>query len=145
MADLEQELQLYSRNEQFKTLMMPILIKLGKNRISTAFRVPVNTTLFKNYLAKVRTPMSLSRIREKLESNLYSNLDDIATDFSLLWRNSLAYNGPLSPYTKTGRELLDLAIAEMQAVFPEFSFNPDNDSETAQQPEPLEQQELQQQ
>lgn len=46
-----------------------------------------------DYLDVIKKPMALSKVRDKLVANKYSNVDKWVNDVNLIWENARKYNG----------------------------------------------------
>ena len=60
-----------------------------------------------DYNYYVQTPMDLSTMRHKLNSNKYRSREDFVADVTQIVQNSAAYNGPSSPLTTAARSMVD--------------------------------------
>src|SRR5690554_3096730 len=76
---------------------------------SLAFRVPVDTRRYADYLSKVKAPIDLSTIRNKIANFEYTSLRSFLADLELMIENSVAYNGPKHLVTQDARRLLNVA------------------------------------
>lgn len=72
--------------------MREITDKLSRVPISFAFRDPVREDELRDYRRIVRKPMWLNLVREKIDSNHYTRLDQWQDDILLIWKNAKLYN-----------------------------------------------------
>lgn len=65
--------------------------KINKMEISMPFRSELTREygINKDIIDIVKTPMDLSIVRERLENNLYNNIDEFGRDVRLIWGNTL--------------------------------------------------------
>lgn len=74
--------------------MLKILLSIMSRRESFAFREPVDWKGLglNDYLDIVKKPMDLGTIKNKIETNEYETIEDIANDIRLVWTNCMLYN-----------------------------------------------------
>ena len=67
--------------------------KLYAHPLSASYRKPVDPERDNapNYDKIITEPMDLGKIREKLETNQYSKIDELKYDVDLVWKNSMNY------------------------------------------------------
>ncbi|KAM4620822.1 transcription initiation factor TFIID subunit 1 isoform 3-T3 [Polymixia lowei] len=75
---------------------------------SWPFHHPVNKKFVPDYYKVVVSPMDLENIRKNISKHKYQNRDAFLSDVSLIHGNSIKYNGPDSPYTKTALEIVNV-------------------------------------
>lgn len=68
------------------------------NGSSWPFRDPVDVSLAPDYYQVIRHPMDLSTMKSKNQKNIYRTLDEVRSDFRLMFENCLFYNGDESVY-----------------------------------------------
>lgn len=73
--------------------MYKVLNKLKEHEDSWPFLEPVDEDDAPNYYKVVKTPMSLQRMEEKLDSGKYKTLTEFRQDFQLILANCKQYNG----------------------------------------------------
>lgn len=66
--------------------------KMSNFSIAEYFLCPVDINEHPDYLNKVKKPMDLGKVLEKLESHQYSTLNDWKNDMNSIWKNAFAYN-----------------------------------------------------
>ncbi|EAX99349.1 Bromodomain containing protein [Trichomonas vaginalis G3] len=71
--------------------------------IATYFRAPVNTAEFPNY--KVKKPMDLGTVIQRLDEQKYKNVDQWRNDMKLIWDNAKDFNSPDSIVHSVALEL----------------------------------------
>ncbi|KAM9384962.1 LOW QUALITY PROTEIN: transcription initiation factor TFIID subunit 1 [Pholidichthys leucotaenia] len=75
---------------------------------SWPFHHPVNKKFVPDYYKVIVNPMDLETIRKNISKHKYQNRDTFLSDVSLIYANSIKYNGPDSPYTKTALEIVSV-------------------------------------
>ncbi|XP_062392812.1 transcription initiation factor TFIID subunit 1 isoform X1 [Sardina pilchardus] len=75
---------------------------------SWPFQHPVNKKFVPDYYKVIVSPMDLENIRKNISKHKYQNRDVFLADVSLVHANSVKYNGPDSPYTKTALEIVNV-------------------------------------
>ncbi|CAM9312741.1 unnamed protein product [Lampetra planeri] len=75
---------------------------------SWPFHHPVNKKFVPDYYKVIINPMDLESIRKNISKHKYQNRDSFLSDVSLIHANSIKYNGPDSPYTKTALEIISV-------------------------------------
>eukprot|EP00066_Takifugu_rubripes_P020553 XP_011609819.1 PREDICTED: transcription initiation factor TFIID subunit 1 isoform X4 [Takifugu rubripes] len=73
---------------------------------SWPFHHPVNKKFVPDYYKVIVNPMDLENIRKNISKHKYQNRDTFLSDVSLIHTNSIKYNGPDSPYTKTALDIV---------------------------------------
>ncbi|KAM8899788.1 transcription initiation factor TFIID subunit 1 isoform 4-T4 [Spinachia spinachia] len=75
---------------------------------SWPFHHPVNKKFVPDYYKVIVCPMDLEGIRKYISKHKYQNRDSFLSDVSLVHANSIKYNGPESPYTKTALDIVNV-------------------------------------
>ncbi|XP_020564606.1 transcription initiation factor TFIID subunit 1 isoform X5 [Oryzias latipes] len=75
---------------------------------SWPFHHPVNKKFVPDYYKVIPNPMDLETIRKNISKHKYQNRDAFLSDVSLIHANSIKYNGPDSPYTKTALDIISI-------------------------------------
>ncbi|XP_070772950.1 transcription initiation factor TFIID subunit 1 [Enoplosus armatus] len=75
---------------------------------SWPFHHPVNKKFVPDYYKVIINPMDLESIRKNISKHKYQNRDAFLSDVSLIHTNSIKYNGPDSPYTKTALDIVNV-------------------------------------
>ncbi|KAG9340185.1 hypothetical protein JZ751_021910, partial [Albula glossodonta] len=75
---------------------------------SWPFHHPVNKKFVPDYYKVIVNPMDLENIRKNISKHKYQNREVFLSDVSLIHTNSVKYNGPDSPYTKTALEIVNV-------------------------------------
>uniref|UniRef100_H3D2K4 Transcription initiation factor TFIID subunit n=1 Tax=Tetraodon nigroviridis TaxID=99883 RepID=H3D2K4_TETNG len=75
---------------------------------SWPFHHPVNKKFVPDYYKVIVNPMDLENIRKNISKHKYQNRDVFLSDVSLIHTNSIKYNGPDSPYTKTALDIVSV-------------------------------------
>ncbi|CAG8450689.1 1500_t:CDS:10 [Scutellospora calospora] len=69
------------------------------------FLEPVDTTIVTDYLTIIQKPMDFGTMRQKIERNEYSSIDEFKEDFTLVCNNCKTYNAPETLYYKSADKL----------------------------------------
>ncbi|KAK7925576.1 hypothetical protein WMY93_007886 [Mugilogobius chulae] len=75
---------------------------------SWPFHHPVNKKFVPDYHKVIANPMDLETVRKNISKHKYQNREIFLSDISLIHTNSIKYNGPDSPYTKTALEIVNV-------------------------------------
>ncbi|XP_031427267.1 transcription initiation factor TFIID subunit 1 isoform X3 [Clupea harengus] len=75
---------------------------------SWPFQHPVNKKFVPDYYKVITHPMDLENVRKNISKHKYQNRGVFLSDVSLVHENSVKYNGPDSPYTKTALEIVNV-------------------------------------
>uniref|UniRef100_A0A7N8YC84 Transcription initiation factor TFIID subunit n=1 Tax=Mastacembelus armatus TaxID=205130 RepID=A0A7N8YC84_9TELE len=95
---------------------------------SWPFHHPVNKKFVPDYYKVIVNPMDLETIRKNISKHKYQNRDAFLSDVSLIHTNSIKYNGPDSPYTKTALEIVNVC---KQTLYDEHLTQLEKDISTA--------------
>ena len=99
--------------------MTKITQKIFDFPISLDFREPVN---IKGYLDKIKKPMDLGTVLDKLQKGMYPNVEKWKDDMNLIWRNAITFNPQ--------DNIISVIASELQIVFKQMSEDiPKNDLE----------------
>ncbi|KAJ1486592.1 Bromodomain-containing protein, partial [Baffinella frigidus] len=73
------------------------------------FNVPVDPVALKipDYLEKVKRPMDLGTVKERLSKGYYASADQFQDDINLVWDNALLFNAPGTMVHEGARALKD--------------------------------------
>uniref|UniRef100_A0A673NNP4 Transcription initiation factor TFIID subunit 1 n=1 Tax=Sinocyclocheilus rhinocerous TaxID=307959 RepID=A0A673NNP4_9TELE len=75
---------------------------------SWPFHHPVNKKFVPDYYKVIINPMDLDTLRKNISKHKYQNREVFIFDVALIHTNSVKYNGPDSPYTKTALEIVNV-------------------------------------
>uniref|UniRef100_A0A1A8BYE0 Transcription initiation factor TFIID subunit n=1 Tax=Nothobranchius kadleci TaxID=1051664 RepID=A0A1A8BYE0_NOTKA len=75
---------------------------------SWPFHHPVNKKFVPDYYKVIVNPMDLESIRKNISKHKYQNREVFLSDVSLIHANSIKYNGPDSPFTKTALDIISV-------------------------------------
>ncbi|TRZ01483.1 hypothetical protein DNTS_031895 [Danionella cerebrum] len=75
---------------------------------SWPFHHPVNKKFVPDYYKVIILPMDLDTLRKNISKHKYQNREVFLSDVGLIHTNSVKYNGPDSPYTKTALEIVNV-------------------------------------
>ncbi|KAL7563259.1 hypothetical protein ACA910_016626 [Epithemia clementina (nom. ined.)] len=76
-------------------------------RVRECFLYPVDTRKYSDYFTRVEVPMYLEFVKNRLESNYYSNLLSVIADIKQIRDNSAKYNGDFDDLTELGSRMLE--------------------------------------
>ncbi|KAK6994776.1 protein polybromo-1-like isoform X1 [Biomphalaria glabrata] len=76
---------------------------------------------YPDYYKEIKRPMSLQKIRYKIEMNHYETMQELAQDFNLLFENAKKYNQDKSPIHKCAVELQKVMIEKCRELDPDLS------------------------
>ena len=91
---------------------MTFMLEIMKRPCAISFLDPIyhDENNSENYINKVRHPMDLSTIKEKLQINEYKDIDEFKHDFQLIWTNAERTTGKSAPEIR-------LLAAEIKKIF----------------------------
>ncbi|RIB04970.1 Bromodomain-containing protein, partial [Gigaspora rosea] len=69
------------------------------------FLEPVDTTVVTDYLTIIQKPMDFGTMRQKIDRNEYSSIDEFKAYFALVCNNCKTYNAPETLYYKSADKL----------------------------------------
>ncbi|CAM9570841.1 unnamed protein product, partial [Hapterophycus canaliculatus] len=109
---------------RMRTLLTGILKKLDEREDALYFRAPVKRNMYPNYYTKIKKPMDLRTIQDKINSFDYTSRDGLITDMRQLVSNAEIYNGHSSVLAQNARDIMadceaqleDPDIAEVEAA-----------------------------
>ena len=90
---------------QFQSLLDYLLKQLEKRDSQKFFFWPVTDLIAPGYSSIITKPMDFSKIRQKINMNLYENLIQFRSDVKLMCDNAKTYNRPDTIYYKAARKL----------------------------------------
>ncbi|XP_056266046.1 transcription initiation factor TFIID subunit 1 [Pseudoliparis swirei] len=99
---------------------------------SWPFHHPVNKKFVPDYYKVIVCPMDLESIRKNISKHKYQNRDVFLSDISYIHANSIKYNGPESPYTKTALDIVNVCKHTL-AEYDEHLTQLEKDISTAQE------------
>ncbi|KAJ8917342.1 hypothetical protein NQ315_002364 [Exocentrus adspersus] len=89
---------------------------LEKKDPQNFFAWPVTDNIAPGYSSIITNPMDFSTMRQKIEENQYTHLDEFVADFKLMCTNAMKYNHVDTVYYKASKKLLQ---AGMKIMMPE--------------------------
>ena len=92
----------------FQHVLKKILEDVNSMRSSHIFQRPVERRNFPDYYDRVKTPICINDIQEKVNKGGYTKKADFIADFALIHKNSVEYNGRRSEYSAKALELLNV-------------------------------------
>ncbi|XP_066926449.1 transcription initiation factor TFIID subunit 1-like isoform X2 [Clytia hemisphaerica] len=72
---------------------------------SWPFHQPVPVKIVPDYYTVIKSPMDLETLKQRCQQHLYPNRERFMSDVTLLYTNSLSYNGAEHAFTKTAEKL----------------------------------------
>uniref|UniRef100_A0A8C4SNE0 Transcription initiation factor TFIID subunit 1 n=1 Tax=Erpetoichthys calabaricus TaxID=27687 RepID=A0A8C4SNE0_ERPCA len=99
---------------------------------SWPFHHPVNKKFVPDYYKVIENPMDLDNIRKNISKHKYQNREVFLEDVNLIYTNSVKYNGPDSPYTKTAQDIISVCKQTL-AEYDEHLTQLEKDISTAQE------------
>lgn len=102
-----------------KEKFLEILKALFHDNQSTAFQEPVDYIELNlpEYPEIIKNPMDLGTIKEKLENDEYSDINQIVNDFDLIWENCFTFNKVGSDIYKSAQYCKKLFKKQMERYF----------------------------
>lgn len=97
------------RCEYIHKLMRSVIVKLINHpRNANLFNAPVDPILLKvpDYFTKIKNPMDLGTVRDKLVKGGYESIQQCAHDIKLTFENATTFNGPQHNIHIAAKELL---------------------------------------
>ncbi|KAK4514480.1 erg10, acetyl-CoA C-acetyltransferase [Mucor velutinosus] len=92
------------KGEELK-LAQKVINKLTLHDQAALFNVPVDLESLPDYALKIKQPMDLRTIWEKLESGKYTSLKAVDQDVRLVFKNCFTYNAPGTYASDAGKKL----------------------------------------
>lgn len=90
-----------------------LLTLLEKKDPQNFFAWPVTDNIAPGYSSIITNPMDFSTMRQKIEENQYTNLEEFINDFKLMCTNAMKYNHTDTVYYKASKKLLQAGIKIM--------------------------------
>eukprot|EP00871_Galdieria_phlegrea_P004984 jgi/Galph1/5487/GphlegSOOS_G4166.1 len=87
-----------------------VLDKLSRRDTQGIFAEPVDTSVVTDYLSVVKHPMDLGTVREKLNREQYSSVEDFREDIDLIWDNCCLYNAPDTEFYTAAVKLREVTV-----------------------------------
>ena len=82
------------------------------------FKAPVDTSLYKDYLLRISSPMDLATIKTRLDSGRYANnLDAYLLDVRQIFKNAYIYNAEGTDVYAMAKQLEVSHIAQFGSFF----------------------------
>ena len=105
-----------------KEKFLEILKALFHDNQSTAFQEPVDYIELNlpEYPEIIKNPMDLGTIKEKLENDEYSDINQIVNDFDLIWENCFTFNKVGSDIYKSAQYCKKLFKKQMEKQFKNY-------------------------
>ncbi|XP_065337292.1 bromodomain-containing protein homolog isoform X1 [Cloeon dipterum] len=75
------------------------------------FKEPVDINEVPDYTTVVKNPMDFSTMRQKLDDQVYNNLDELEKDFNLMLFNCMAYNSKDTVFYRAAVKMRDMGGA----------------------------------
>ncbi|KAM0677168.1 histone acetyltransferase [Binucleata daphniae] len=94
-----------SQNERLTDILKFFLNDLQAHSSAWPFLQPVKKSEVPDYYNVITNPMDLSKMENKLNNNMYSNINDFYNDFKLIVKNCYTYNAPSTQYFKCAQKI----------------------------------------
>ena len=82
-----------------------LLVMLEKKDVNNFFANPVSDTIAPGYSTLIKEPMDFSTMREMIEGDKFSSLNQFRNSFDLICNNCMTYNGPETVFFKSAKLL----------------------------------------
>ncbi|CAG8718656.1 2265_t:CDS:10 [Gigaspora margarita] len=93
------------KKKDLKTILTKLLDSFTKKDAYGFFLEPVDTTIVTDYLTIIQKPMDFGTMRQKIDRNEYSSIDEFKAYFALVCNNCKTYNAPETLYYKSADKL----------------------------------------
>ena len=103
--DLAAQTSAQDQRTRLYLVLKPLLNDLIHHPASWPFRKPVDPSEVPDYLSVITTPMDLSTMSKRLESEHYKSISEFTTDLKLIADNCRKYNDPDTTYYKNANIL----------------------------------------
>lgn len=105
-----------SKGDGLQDVLLDIWTQLVAFDKDAIFYKEVTDKMAPGYSKKIRRPMYLTLVKEKILKGEYRRAKDFSADIKLILDNCKSYNGPDSEFTKKGREVHDLCLSLVKTV-----------------------------
>jgi len=102
-----------------KTQLLKTLTKIAKTQLGQPFRAPVSEIwpeYADRYAEKIELPIDLSTILSKLQADKYATIDELKSEFDLLYNNAVLFNGLNHSVTSTAIKLRAKVLEKIEAI-----------------------------
>lgn len=89
--------------------------KIKSLQESWPFAKPVDRKRVKNYYERIKTPMDLEQITERVKKHSYHNREEFLADMRLIYTNSCEFNGADNTISKDAKKILNVAEEFIEA------------------------------
>uniref|UniRef100_A0A1B6DLS8 Bromo domain-containing protein n=1 Tax=Clastoptera arizonana TaxID=38151 RepID=A0A1B6DLS8_9HEMI len=110
---LRQRQELMCAKSPLQKLLDHLQSSLEKRDPQQFFAWPVTDQIAPNYSQIIPQPMDFSTMKQKIDDNMYTNLNDYIEDFKLMCGNAMVYNHPDTIYYKAAKRLLHAGVKSM--------------------------------
>ncbi|KAI9255165.1 hypothetical protein BDA99DRAFT_518055 [Phascolomyces articulosus] len=93
------------KDKDLKTIATKLIDTLERRDSYGLFLQPVDTSIVTDYLTVIKHPMDFQTMREKLNTDEYSDMEDFRQDFLLICTNAKTYNAPDTIYYRNADRL----------------------------------------
>lgn len=107
-------LKLKQSKSPVSKLLDHLLRALEKKDPHQFFTWPVTDDIAPGYSSIITNPMDFLTIRQKVDENLYSSLQEFGDDFKLMCENAIKYNHVETVYHKAAKRLLHVGARMLQ-------------------------------
>ena len=89
--------------------------KIKSLQESWPFAKPVDRKRVKNYYERIKTPMDLEQITERVKKHAYHNREEFLADMRLIYTNSCEFNGAGNTISMDAKKILTVAEEFIEA------------------------------
>lgn len=101
--------------------LLRIWKKIKDNPKSKVFHIPVSLDEVTDYAEKIKQPMDLSTIRQRMNAGAVTTPQQLHALLSLTFRNALTYNGKRTAIYQAAAQLDAIQVQEFRTSFPQFA------------------------
>ena len=89
--------------------------KIKSLQESWPFAKPVDKKKVKTYYERIKAPMDLEQIQERVKRHAYHNREEFLADMRLIYTNSCEFNGEASSISRDAKKILTVAEEFIEA------------------------------
>ncbi|KAF7694049.1 bromodomain-containing protein 1 isoform X2 [Silurus meridionalis] len=118
-------------------LLRAVLDQLQEKDQAKIFSQPVSIEEVPDYLDHIKHPMDFSTMRQRIDTQAYSNLDDFEADFDLIIANCMKYNAKDTYFYRAAARLRDqggVLLRKARRHVERVGFEPGTGMHTCEQP-----------
>ncbi|KAJ8269819.1 hypothetical protein COCON_G00124260 [Conger conger] len=102
-----------------------LLLRIYCNELSTDFQEPISSSVMPEYYEVIGTPMDLSMVKGKLESQQsagYASVEEFVDDVRLIFSNCAQFNEAETEVAAAGKNLERYFEEQLKVAFPDHTF-----------------------